>query len=244
MRCPMYPISSHRMSLASHVRACDCDGHVILLDLRHNRYLGIGETTSMALAGQVEGWPTRADRISPLPGSEKISDAAQQLLSQGLLTNSPFERHPDTTIAEAAATLDLDRGPSHQAFGIRRFAQVLQSVATAAWWMRSRSLHAIALAVTARREQLRGSSSDSLDLMRTGTSAYEKLRPFVFTAREKCLLDSLALLGFLATEGALPRWVIGVRTCPFGAHSWVQSGHTVLNDQHEYVRQFRPILVV
>ncbi|MBT9495434.1 MAG: lasso peptide biosynthesis B2 protein [Paucibacter sp.] len=244
MRCPMYPISSYRMSLASHVRACDCDGHVILLDLRHNRYLGIGETTSKALAGQVEGWPTRADHVSPLPGSEKISDAAQRLLSQGLLTSSPYERYPNTTIEEAAATLELDRESSHQAIGIRRFAQVLKSVAIAAWWMRSHSLHAIALAVTARRVHIHGPRSDSLYQMRAGTSAYEKVQPFVFTAREKCLLDSLALVGFLATEGAFPRWVIGVRTCPFGAHSWVQSGHTVLNDQHEYVRQFRPILVV
>ena len=80
--------------------------------------------------------------------------------------------------------------------------------------------------------------------MRPALLAYETLRPFVFTAREKCLLDSLALVMFLAKDGLLPRWVIGVRTGPFGAHSWVQCGTTVLNDQHEYVRQFRPILVV
>jgi hypothetical protein len=35
-----------------------------------------------------------------------------------------------------------------------------------------------------------------------------------------------------------------VTTRPFGAHSWVQDGTMVLNDQHEHVRGFRPILVV
>jgi len=80
--------------------------------------------------------------------------------------------------------------------------------------------------------------------MRDGTAAYERLRPFVFTARDRCLYDSLALLGFLAKERHFPRWVVGVKTSPFGAHSWLQSGGTVVNDHHEYVRRFRPILVV
>ncbi len=238
-----YVTPSPRMRLASHVRACECDGHVILLDLRHNQYVGIGEATTQALAGHVEGWPTSSERIHPPLNSAASIDAAQRLLSRGLLTNSLFDQHQNPTIEEASATLDTESGSTNQGIGIRRLAQVLKSVAIATWWMRSRSLQAIAMAVTARRERLRRPKADSLDVMRAGTTAYEKFRPFVFTAREKCLLDSLALVGFLATEGAFPRWVIGVRTGPFGAHSWVQSGPTVLNDQHEYVRQFRPILV-
>lgn len=75
-------------------------------------------------------------------------------------------------------------------------------------------------------------------------AAYEKLRPLAYTARERCLYDSLALLNFLAGEGLFPTWVIGVRTRPFGAHSWLQSGPVVLNDLHDHVRRFRPILVV
>jgi len=87
-------------------------------------------------------------------------------------------------------------------------------------------------------------SSESLDAMKACASAFERLRPLVFTAQEKCLYDSLALMAFLASEGLFPRWIIGVKTGPFGAHAWVQSGHTVLSDQHEYVRRFQPILVV
>jgi hypothetical protein len=66
----------------------------------------------------------------------------------------------------------------------------------------------------------------------------------LFTAHDRCLHDSLTLVRFLATKRLFPRWVIGVRTRPFAAHSWVQSGPTVLNDVHEHARDYRPILVV
>jgi len=104
----------------------------------------------------------------------------------------------------------------------------------------------IAQAVASRRAHLepRIARPASVDTMRAAVAAYEKLRPLVFTARDRCLHDSLALVGFLAAEGMFPRWVIGVQTQPFGAHSWVQCGGTVLNDHPDRVRRFRPILVL
>ena len=74
-------------------------------------------------------------------------------------------------------------------------------------------------------------------------SAYLRLRPLLFSARDRCLHDSLTLVTFLAAEGILARWVIGVRVRPFAAHSWVQHEGLVLNDQHERVRGYRPIFV-
>ena len=75
-------------------------------------------------------------------------------------------------------------------------------------------------------------------------ASYMRLRPFFFTAHDKCLHDSLTLIRFLARRGMFPAWVIGVRTRPFAAHSWVQSASLVLNDVHEHVRTYTPILVV
>ena len=80
--------------------------------------------------------------------------------------------------------------------------------------------------------------------MHAEAARYTRLRPFALTTYDRCLNDSLALIHFLATQGHFPRWVIGVRVQPFGAHSWVQSGDVVLNDLPENVRHYRPILVV
>ena len=99
-------------------------------------------------------------------------------------------------------------------------------------------------AIQRRRRHGSADLANTCAAMHAGVAAYEAMRPLLFTARKECLLDSLALMAFLATEDVFPRWVLGVKTGPFGAHSWVQSGSTVLNDQHEHVRQFVPILVV
>lgn len=248
--------SNHRLKLASHVRACECDGQVILLDLRRSRYLGVGASTAKALAEHVEGWPVQSAGTDSSFSSTTIGKLTQPLVSQGLLTEAPPDSLPHAllnttpdplpyaTVEEATASIDFEDAASTATIGVRQVVQFLKSAAVVAWWMRCMSLHSITLKVATRRERLFRPGTDSLEAMRGATAAYETLRPFVFTAREKCLYDSLALVGFLASQGALPRWVIGVKTSPFGAHSWVQCGQTVLNDQHEYVRRFRPILVV
>ncbi len=238
-------ISLDRLRLASHVRACSCGHGVILLDLRCGRYLGISGTVSSTLAGHIDGWPPGYE---PLDGHaakrDSVHSAAQSLISRGILTQQPVDPTPTVSLEEATASLDAEATPGCGAFGVRHLLRFTTSFAAAAWGLRYRSLQAIACSVATRRARLPMPEAESVQAMRSDVAAYEALRPFVFTAREKCLLDSLTLVSFLAKEGLAARWVIGVKTNPFGAHSWVQSGTTVLNDQHEYVCQFRPILVV
>jgi hypothetical protein len=52
------------------------------------------------------------------------------------------------------------------------------------------------------------------------------------------------MIEYLSMYHVFPEWVIGVRTQPFGAHSWVQNGAVVLNDTPERVSSFTPILAV
>lgn len=254
-----------RFSLASHVRACACDENVVLLDLRANRYLGIEARASHSLAHSVVDWPSfdtspAASRIpteSPLDiGSS--GELLRRLWAQGLLVAAPEQSTDERSVAgtrpilqpdidEALSTIELDGFDTAQGPLTRQVRQTLRftaSVATAAWWLRSRSLLWISGAIAARRARAIAPLSESLESMRPAMEAFERLRPLVFTSRAQCLLDSLALVRFLGLDGFMPRWVIGVRLAPFAAHSWVQCGPVVLNDQHEFVRQFRPILAV
>jgi hypothetical protein len=75
-------------------------------------------------------------------------------------------------------------------------------------------------------------------------SAFFHIRTFVYAPKDRCLLDSLTLLEFLAHYGQHPRWVLGVQVIPFGSHSWVQHDAFVLNGTPEYVRAYTPILVI
>ena len=237
-------IHQDSLSLASHVRACDCASSVVLLDLRYGRYLGVGNALSKSLVGHVQGWPAPSGPAEAAAPQDAHPAALQSLVAQGLLTKEQVAPRPMNALEKAVTSIDEGPPAASRFPGMQRSLQFTTSVALAAWRLRFFSLQTIASSITAHRERLNSPGSESLEAMRPALLAYETLRPFVFTAREKCLLDSLALVMFLAKDGLLPRWVIGVRTGPFGAHSWVQCGTTVLNDQHEYVRQFRPILVV
>lgn len=263
----MVPIHAHHeLALASHVRACQCDGHIILLDLRRSRYLGIEASASRVLAQRIQHWPTSSQNEDHSHdhdlGSSATADLLHKLVSRGLVVKALAPSTGDDVpprpaecdgLEEATSTIELDQAleeasgrnrTSRAATSIRRSLQFARSVACAACWIRCRSLQSIASDVARRRARLQGPQVGDIESMKPRVAAYERLRPFVFTARDECLLDSLALINFLAHDGLAPRWVLGVRTGPFGAHAWVQAGHTVLSDLHEYVRQFRPILVV
>ncbi|MES2956714.1 MAG: lasso peptide biosynthesis B2 protein [Pseudomonadota bacterium] len=236
-----------KLWLAPHVYACRSEDQVILLDLRRDKYLGVGGVHMPALSDAVEGWPPDPV-VNDVPvSSADLSAVTKRLMLQGLLTDRPpgKEWRSSATVPEAISSL-VDEDSAHRVrIGLRRMFWFLQSVAAAALSLRCRSLLAVVGAVATRRERLTvGAEPFSLAAARDAVAAFDRLRPLVFTSRDKCLFDSLALVNFLAHEGIFPRWVVGVHTGPFGAHSWVQSGGLVLNDLHQRVRRFRPILVV
>ncbi|MGY1408146.1 lasso peptide biosynthesis B2 protein [Luteimonas sp. A611] len=60
----------------------------------------------------------------------------------------------------------------------------------------------------------------------------------------RCLLDSIALVKFLAVRGLHADIVFGVTTDPFAAHCWAQFSQTLLNDTIGNVSTYTPILVI
>jgi Transglutaminase-like superfamily len=236
--------SQAKLRLAPHVRACRCDGQVILLDMKRNKYLGVGGRQLSALEGVVAGWPACNPREARPAEEFDVGSLAAPLIKQGLLTSGSQEAVLGLSTEQAASSLNADDGV-RVATGFVRTYRFLRSAAVVSLWLRFRSLHAISKAVANIRagvephDQLGGR-----DALREAVGAYLKLRPLVFTAQDRCLFDSLALVHFLAGESIPSTWVVGVKTNPFGAHSWAQSGDLVLNDQHEHVRRFQPIVAV
>jgi hypothetical protein len=234
-----------RPRLADHVRACQVDGQVVLLDLRRGRYVGIGGRQAQLLGSAIDDWPA-GDQASVAAG--QAADAhklVRPMLAQGLLTYGTASGMSAVSIEQAGHSLNVDEGIAAASAGLPDLCRFLQAAAVAKLWLRWRSMRAIVNAVTNRRARQGriGCGIDPLQLL-PAMATYEKLRPLVLTARDQCLFDSLALINFLAGKRLFPRWIVGVRTSPFRAHSWVQTGDLVLNDLHENVRRFKPILVV
>lgn len=73
--------------------------------------------------------------------------------------------------------------------------------------------------------------------------AFARLR-YVATERDNCLTRSIAVAGRLTACGAQPSLVIAIKLQPFGAHAWVQCDKLLVNDRHEFVRDYTPILII
>jgi hypothetical protein len=83
---------------------------------------------------------------------------------------------------------------------------------------------------------------DEVDVQ-TEVRKYVRLRPW-FPGAHACLFDSLALSRFMMEAGQSVDWVVGVKARPFAAHSWVEHGGDILNDDRETCAPFTEILRV
>lgn len=233
---------------AAHVRTCTVDEQIVLLDLKSNRYMGIGGSSQQRLMATING--NASDRDAG--HQAESADTVRPLVQQGLLVPATACSAPAVTLPPAARSLDVDEGVTSARTGAADIARFVCVAMAAKICLRWRSLHTIANKVSARRERrsaappvasLQAPVQAPSQALVSAIASYEKLRPLIFTARDQCLFDSLALIEWLAARGHYPHWVLGVKTHPFRAHAWVQQGDMVLNDHHEHVRRFQPILI-
>jgi hypothetical protein len=236
--------------LASHVYLCVTSDHAVLLDLKRDKYVGVGRSQMKLLAERVKGWPAMsASRES----SERVDSLLSQMLSAGMLTT-------DATAGKAAApiniawpqatlsTLDHPSGAglfeARPAITFAHFMLFLRASIAARMALRWRPIASVVAKVKSRK--VRRGTAKKLDfgVARMLVAAFVHLRPLLFTTRDACLADSLALLNFLAYYEIFPTWVFAVQTGPFAAHCWVQEGDLVFNDTPDHVRRFTPILAI
>lgn len=234
-----------RFRLPPHIYVCQAQDHPVLMDLRRNSYIGISNRDGAILSSLVEGWP-RPPLLQLTPCDEStLPSAANDLLASGILTENCHESRDATPIAVPEPAESLLDGYSDEALcwhgsarDILRFSRSLLSGARA---VRFGMLEAFAARVRHRKACL---NSPTAAMARSFLSTFLLCRPFFYTARDACLLDSLILVDFLSRSGVSATCVIGVKTGPFGAHAWVQLGRYVLNDTPGFVRHYVPIFSI
>jgi hypothetical protein len=231
--------------LADHVRACHVDGQVILLDLHRDKYIGVGGALLPALSARIAGWPATEDDARNSANEAMVEQWLASMCSQGLVCPACSSPLVASSTVEPSRSLFADDQPIWDGTQWRRITRVACAQIVVGHWLKRHRLSAI----VERILDLRGSSPAATehahqDRLQSAAAWYFRTRPMMSTAHEQCLRDSLTLIRFLASERLYPQWVIGVRIRPFAAHSWVQEGSLVLNDVHETVRRYKPILVV
>lgn len=235
--------------LAPHIVACETAAGAIFLDLQRNRYAGLALPALPKLADCVHDWPHRTT-VAPVPAgrtatSEDPCDPIASLVAaQYIVKHEPaspgFIRRRVDLDSPLATVQDSPVTETHLQW--RHVVRFAHACLWAQHALRRRSLYSIACELSQRKQCAvrRPRENDVAPLVHL----FCRLRPFAFTARDRCLFHALALSHFLNAHGVFAVWVIGVRTLPWAAHSWVQLDSCLLDATPEQVCEYTPILAV
>jgi hypothetical protein len=251
---PDQPCSIRQLAIAPHVHVCVTGDGCVLLDLKRDKYLGLGRGETELLAAAIGEWPKPIwdcgeNCLSAEAMSAQADELCSSLAADGLLV--PARR--DRVSASREPLPDMRRewisvGDELEVpgrIGLRHVANFV----TAFLWARC-SLAWRPILSTVKTVRVRKSRrvhevnlTETLQLAAM-VDVFRRLRPFLFAAEGRCLLHALTLVRFLSRYGLYPEWVIGVATQPWAAHSWVQSGNFLLDSNPEKVCRYTPIMVV
>jgi hypothetical protein len=241
--------------IPSHVHVCATTDGSVLLDLKRDRYYGLGASETEVLRNWVRGWPAPSR-----PGLESYRCAAamedgraleanalcQALLCEGLLTRETVVRGQAIEVDMRCDFVSIaDELEVKCRIRVGHVANFMFAYAWAWCHLHCRSFYSAVAAARSIKEnaQERALSQDVFQIAAL-IDAFRSLRPFVFTAERHCLLHALTLVKFLSRYQCHPEWVIGVATQPWSAHSWVQWGRFLLDTNPEKVCRHTPIMVV
>jgi hypothetical protein len=233
--------------LPDHVYLCKTHDGIVFLNLRDDKYLGVGGEELPHLQTLIKGWPVDQGPETTPAMHERACQVATELHRAGLLTT-------DKATGKAACPPTLQKG---ECSIFERFSDAQPHVSPALLTrliyaalvvfgiLKFRSLEWAVNRIRARKH----TRSKRVDFVTTAsvvtlTRKFLRLRPLLYSSRNRCLFDCLVLLEFLSGLGSLPTLVFGVTTFPFKAHCWLQTGALVLTDYCENTREYAPILVV
>lgn len=240
-------ISPPQYSLAPHVFFCQVHDGVVFLDLKQDKYFSLADADLQPISRFISDFAiARNGSANPCLATVDDSELLETLERSGILIlGGPALQRPAlpsvqqtgllTDLCEEAESVTCLRG--HHLFNF-----------LAAFVTTLRALHGCSLEfaiqrVVKRKAEARRPYFD-LERAREVTSAFRRIRPYFFTAHDRCLFHALLLTDYLARYGIFPTFVIGVKVTPWGAHAWVQHENRVLDTSPEKTFSFKPIFAV
>jgi Transglutaminase-like superfamily len=239
-------VRTFKTFLAPHAYVCLTERGAIILDVQRDEYLGVDSTQSAAMAHCISDWPVEAARTNPSELPADVRKLLERLKRLGILVDTP----PDTRkippiLAAPENEIDGFLNRHKAPIELRHVLQFVLAWATAVVISRTLPFRSIIRRVERRRARPPSAiSPEVISTAQTAALRFYRLRAFFYTARKRCLFDSLVLLEFFALQKIHASWVFGVATHgEFSAHCWVQTDKFVLNGTAEYCRGFRIITV-
>lgn len=221
--------------LNADISFCELDGRLFFLDIQRDRYFQLSAALERRFTSYLQA-----------PDDESID--ASDLVKHNLLAPTmpvphggsaaniahPLQSLLETPRPDGRVTLDAVR-------------DVFLIVAMTRLQLKMRRLKLILQALSDYRDSKASSPGDDPTEYRQRVSkaaeAFIRVRPYV-PIETCCLIDSLAMVRFLAKRGLHARLVMGIACDPFSAHAWVQYGSLVLNETVGTAQAHVPIRVI
>ena len=229
------------LRIPPHVYACGVAGGAVVIDLQRNRYIGLDMRGAAALLSLAHTPPEAVSQMSA-----QVRALIPSLVHAGLIEHAEaapryFAPERIDLLADLKSIDELGVSP------MRVRPQDAVRIAYHGLWvrraLRSMSLFDIACQLRNQKQQL-AHAGPRLKRLAGLVSRFVRLRPYTFAARERCLFHALTLTRFLLAHGEPVTWVIGVRTHPWAAHSWVQVDRWLLDASPEQIREYVPLIAV
>lgn len=213
---------------------CRVDGHLIFLDIQNDRYFRLAGSLESAL-------------VIYLDGGNAPDSSVRKLIERKILIDGPV----DSDCISPALTRIPTRSAMEEAIHAKRTSageilDTLAIVCSTQLQLKTRSLKQILGNVAGLREKRTSRPSSSRhgeSHVLNAAAAFRSARLYV-PIDTCCLLDSIALVKFLARREIHADLVFGVTADPFSAHCWAQYGTTVLNDALGHALAHTPIRVI
>ena len=238
------------LAIASHVHVCVTGDGSVLLDLKRDKYLGLGKEDTELLATRISSWPKpRWDcdlRLTSPASLQQADDLCRSLAADGLLVPAAADciREPPHDMRREWISVG-DELEIESRVTLRHATDFAAAFLWARCSLAWRPFQATVATTRARKAGHNG-EIDRHRILKVAAlvDVFRRMRPFVFSAEGRCLLHALTLTRFLSRYGFYPEWVIGVATQPWAAHSWVQWGDYLLDTNPNKVCRYTPIMVV
>lgn len=220
-------------ALRNDLSFCRVDDRLIFLDIRDDRYFRL---------------PSSLERpfIAYANGNEDTD--VGDLVERNILVGAPGSQGRVTAVnVECPARSALEQSCPAK-LHLDSLVDVFITVCSIRRQLRTRPLRNILDSVVALRQNKQprpGSISDWAveQLLLKASSEFRFARAYT-PVENRCLLDSLAMVKFLARRKLHASIVFGVTSDPFSAHCWVQAGDLVLNETVGHANAHTPIRVV
>ena len=222
--------------LKPHIYLGFTDGGAVFLDVKRDRYFGIGSPQLQALRAVVSG-STR---------NVEAEELAKRLLEQGLITlEPPGRRFVPETIEQPCGRVAERSFLERPNVSASHFINLSRSYLETKYLQKTGSFENSLTRARVRNGNTKlHDVSTAPDAARKLVEIFFYLRSIFYAPKNNCLLDSLVLLRFLSFYNLKATFIIGVATAPFAAHCWLQSGDRTLNARPEFAALFQPILTL